>query len=202
MTTTTNKEHPKTQWQQTKQEGKQRADRISEILQAAASETFSEIKAGSVELNDLTRQSVAEWLEELKASSEATVADSQNPAANTAQATTDSSEPAVPNWRELLMQSLEIVRDRKGDWLQQLLDHWQEQTAKFDADMTKEHGDRYGKVKTFFQRVISWLESIRKPSTSAANSQDIKPVTIEVVDAAEPDVSKLASSDTQEAGAQ
>ena len=179
--TTTTKESVKSDWTQAKQDNQQRAERIRKILKMAASETFSELKTGSAELNDLTRKSVAEWLEEIKTTSAEVETEKVTADADTPQSA-ETSEPTIPNWRELLMQSLEIVRDRKGDWLQQLLDHWTQQTTKFDADMTHEHGDRYLKAKTVFQRLISWLASAKETAAQSSQKQTATPVTVEVID--------------------
>ena len=160
--TTTTQDRIKANWEQARQESKQRADRIRELLQAAAAESFSEVRSGSAELNVLTRKSVAQWLEDLKEAADSPAVVDVEPAIDSSKAI---QVIKVPSWRELLGRSLKIVRDRKGDWLQQLVDYWQEQLAKFDVDMTQQQGDRYVKVKSVFQRILSWFESAKGKST-------------------------------------
>ncbi|MEO0985404.1 MAG: hypothetical protein AAFY20_07635 [Cyanobacteria bacterium J06639_14] len=197
--TTATKERIKTDWDQAKQDSKERAGRIREILQAAASATFSEIKSGSADLNELTRKSAGVWLEEVTKADGIDVADGESSGESSNEIhstefhqTSDDGEPVgaepvdsehtVPTWRDLFLQTLGLVRDRKGDWFQQFLNHWNEQTAKFDADMNKEHGDRYQKVKSRFQQLITWVKATRHQETSSETVQDAQPVNIEVID--------------------
>ena len=182
----TTKNRMQADWDQAKQEGKQRASRVREILQAAASETFSEVKAEAADIHVLTRKSLGVWLEELKEPSEA--ADTHNHE-STVEAKSDRSatasetqESSVPTWRELFFQSLGIVRDRKGDWTQALIQYWKEQIAKFDADMTQKDSDRYRKVKSVLQRLTAWLESTRTHGNPSTPAQPAHPVTVEVLE--------------------
>ena len=184
--TKTTQTRTQTDWDQAKQENKARAARVREILKAAASETFSEVKAGSADLHVLTRKSLGTWLDDLQEASksaetiyDASKVEQSDEPSETANETQTST---VPTWRELIMQSLGVVRDRKGDWLQQLINHWHEQTAKFDADMTQEHGDRYGKVKSVFQQVAVWLKSTRSKDTDSTDHQAAHRVTVEVIE--------------------
>ncbi|MGF1521497.1 MAG: hypothetical protein ACFBSF_04160 [Leptolyngbyaceae cyanobacterium] len=180
MTTTTT-EQTKTDWTQARDDNKQRAARVREILKAAALETFSEVKAGSADLNVLTRKSMDTWLEE-QATAAKSVESVNNVDAQPADAMNTEGEAAIPTWRELILRSFGIVRDRKGDWLQQFRNHLKEQAAKFDADMSEEKGDRYRKVKSVFQRLIAWVESNRNQVTQETPSQEAEPVNIEVID--------------------
>ena len=187
-TTTTTTEYTKTDWSQAREENKQRAARIREILKAAALETFTEVKAGSAELNILTRQSVDTWLEEQEAAvavEMTELADSERiqPADSLKSSESDTEgEAEIPSWRDLILRSWGIVRDRKGDWLQQFRTHLKEQATKLDADMTEEQGDRYRKVKSLFQQLIAWVESKRHQAAHTATSQKAQPVNIEVID--------------------
>lgn len=179
MTTTTT-EHTQTDWAQAREDNKQRAARVREILKAAALETFSEVKAGSADLNVLTRKSMDAWLEEQAAAATETAGDTVS--VQPTVATDTEGEAAIPTWRELILRSLGIVRDRKGDWFQQFRTHVKEQAAKFDADMTQEKGDRYRKAKSLFQRLIAWVEANRHEDTHKASSEESQPVNIEVID--------------------
>ena len=189
--TTSVKERIKTELEQAQTESKQRASRIGDILKAAASMTFEEIKEGSSELNVSTRKSVAEILEDLHEAPEGAadvVTDAVNPGAEAATETADDSsdaETVVPTWKIILLDVLTVVRDRKGDWFQAFRKSVNNNAVKFDHDMTDEYGDRYLKARNFFQRVVEQLKSpSANPKTeSTATSQ---PVTIEVMDADEP----------------
>lgn len=188
--TTSVKERIKAELNQAQTEGKQRANRIRDILKTAASMTFEEVKEGSAELNVITRKSVAEILEELQETPAATVE-------VTDEVTTDLSAEVVdvdrqpagaasaPTWQSLIKNAIAIVRDRKGDWLQALKDYWQQNAVKVDQDMSEEYGDRYLKVRSFFQRVVEQLKAKAATSQTTAGA-DSQPVAIEVVDGDEP----------------
>jgi|GEM_PF-528611 len=187
--TTSVKERIKAELNQAQTESKQRANRIGDILRAAASMTFEEVKEGSAELNVITRKSVAEILEELKEAPAETVVTDEVTTDISPEVVGAKSQPAgdvpAPTWRSLIINAIAIVRDRQGDWLQALKDYWQENATKVDQDMSEEYGDRYLKVRSFFQRVVEQMKTkaTTPQATSGAGSQ---PVTIEVVDADEP----------------
>lgn len=176
------KERIRPELEQAKEESKQRAERISEILKAAASMTFEELKGGSAELNVLTRKSVAELLEELKETPEFEVVDVDSSQLSTEVIEAESTEKTAPTWKELLTNALQIVRDRKGDWFQQLKDYWHDNAAKYDADMTEEYGDRYLKVKSVVKQVMDWFKSANQRAKAATTEADVQPVNIEVMD--------------------
>lgn len=186
--TTTTKERVAPHWNQAKEEGKQRASRIREILQQAASASFAEVKVGASELHGLTRKSVSEWLEELNQNAEAEGPTVTN--ATAAPTGMDAEASTTPTWRDILMQSVGVVGDRKGDWFQQAQDHWNEQTTKFDADMNKEYGDRYQKAKsvfkTLFQKLSDRVKAARQAQSANAQSQAAQPINIEVLDGQTP----------------
>ena len=173
--TTSVKERLKTDLQQAQKGGKQRAAKISDILKSAASMTVEEIKEGSSELHVLTRKSLADLLEELNVDS-----DEVDAAASATTPIADAAADEAPTWPAILKQALAIVRDRKGDWLQEFKAHWQKNAAKFDREMTDEYGDRYRKTKSVFRQVLDWVKS-QKPDRQAP-SQPPRPVTVEVVD--------------------
>ena len=172
--TTSVKERLKTDLEQAQKGGKQRAAKISDILKSAASMTVEEIKEGSADLHVLTRKSLADLLEELHVNS-----DEVDVAATAPIADADAANEA-PTWPAILKQALAIVRDRKGDWLQEFKAHWQKNAAKFDNDMTDEYGDRYRKTKSVFRQVFDWVKS--QSTGHQTQSQPSRPVTVEVVD--------------------
>jgi hypothetical protein len=175
------KERLKTELDQVKEDGKLRAERISDILKAAASMTFEEIKEGSAELNVLTRKSLAEMLEDLDETPEMTEAEYVASQVKVPQETPETAAKSAPSWKEIFLRAFTIVRDRRGDWFQQLKDYWHEHAAKFDQDMTEEYGDRYLKVKALRQRIFDWFVA----NVAKANSnrgQDDQAVNIQVMD--------------------
>lgn len=179
--TTPVKERLQSELQQAKQETQHRAERISDILKVATSMTFEEIKAGSTELQTLTRQSIAELLEELQASSKEKPSDDGTPE-NADPQPPHQAENSAPTWRELVNHALEIVRDRKEDWLQQLKGYWHDNVAQFDHDMAEEYGDRYRNTKSFFQQVKSWFLTTHSTNQSSPAEAQNQPIQIEVVD--------------------
>ena len=172
--TTSVKERLKIDLEKAQKGGKQRATKISDILKSAASMTVDEIKEGSAELHVLTRQSFAELLEELN------VASDEVDAVATAPIADEANTEEAPTWQAILKTALAIVRDRKGDWLQAFKTHLQENAAKFDSDMTDEHGDRYLKAKSFLGKVVAWVKA--QQVIAKTQSQHTQPVSIEVVD--------------------
>ena len=179
------KERIKPEFEQAKVESKQRAERIGEILKAAASMTFQEIKGGSAEINVLTRKSLAELLDELQEVPAVEPIDVIN--TTEVQLSTEVVEPnatdkPAPTWKEILTNAFQIVRDRRGDWFQQLKNYLNDSAAKYDADMTEEYGDRYAKAKSALKRVIAWYKSTKARADATAAKSDARPVNIEVID--------------------
>ena len=183
MTTSTNtKERLKTDLEQAKIDSRLRAERIGEILKSAASLTFEEIKGGSAELNGITRKSVAELLEELKevpVEADTETTDLQVRAEFVYAA---GPEKPAPTWKEIIGHALEIVRDRKGDWFQQLKDYLNENAVKADGNLTEEYGDRYVKAKSLFQQIKVWVAAARAKAAQTSEADTVKPVKIEVMD--------------------
>lgn len=178
--TTDMKERIKTELEQVRVDGKDRAGRIGDILKAAAAMTFEEVKEGSAELHVFTRKSLAEVLEELKQT-----ADEQAHDEAVADVPVEDAEVTVPTWRYLIRQAIEVVRDRRGDWFQSFKNHLNENAAKIDQEMTDEYGDRYLKVKSVFQRIVSQLVTEKSVQDKDADSP-VQPVTIEVMDGEDP----------------
>ncbi|MDB9527328.1 hypothetical protein PN498_15110 [Oscillatoria sp. CS-180] len=180
--TTTVKERIQTEMDQAQDSGKQRAERISDILKAAASLTFEELKGGSAELQVSARRSLSELLEDLQEAS-----DTEDAQISEILADAESEEPTVdsepaPTWRELFGRALAVVRDRKGDWLQQFREQLRKDAVKFDNDMTGEHGDRYLKVKSILKRVIARFEELKANRDHDVSSQTAQPVNVEIAD--------------------
>lgn len=175
------KERIKTELEQAKSESKQRAERIGNILKDAAVMTFGELKEGSSELNTLTRKSLSDLLEELQEGDEAnTSVDAHSFSSDVDEDVV--SEKVALTWKELIVHAITIVRDRKGDWYQQLKDYLRNNASQYDADMTRDYGDRYLKTKSILRKVATWLESKARGQASPAASSDIQPINIEVVD--------------------
>ena len=177
--TATVKERLRSEFNQAKVDGKQRVERIGRILKDAAELTFDELKEGSTELHVLTRKSLAELLEEVEETSD--VANAETTVSKSQREGSAASEVVTPTWKELIIHAIAIVRDRKGDWFQQLKEYLNENAIKYDADMTEEYGNRYPKVKSLFKEVFSWIES-KVQANSDTTDSDIQPVNIEVVD--------------------
>ncbi|MGB3492472.1 MAG: hypothetical protein WBA57_07080 [Elainellaceae cyanobacterium] len=188
--TTTAKERIKTELQQVKEEGKQRATRIGSILKDAASMTFDEIKEGSLTLNVSARKSMAEILEELKETPEVSTdaaAEAEAIIADAAEVESDAAK-AAPSWKIIAGHMLEIVRDRKGDWLKALQEYLAENAGKLDQNLTSKQGDRYLKFKQVFQGIINRFQTAQSKAKQAngADKNYSQPVNIEVVDSDTP----------------
>lgn len=186
--TTTVKERIKTELQQAKVEGKQRATRISDILKNAASMTVEEVKEGSSNLHVSARKSIAEILEELKEMPEATTDATNKTVATSAADVEPNTAEAAPSWKTIMSHALEIVRDRKGDWLQALQEHLTENAGKLDQDLTSQHGDRYLKVKQIFKGLINRVKAAQASARQAnsAGEEPSQPIIIEVIDSDTP----------------
>jgi hypothetical protein len=183
--TSTVKERLQPEFAKAKQESQQRAARISEILKSAASLTFTEIKGGSTELNTITRRSVAELLEELNevpAESEDEVAVNDSATQLSTEVAEPAAPPSAPTWKDLITIALQLVRDRKGDWLQQFKAHLNKNAEKFDGDMTEDYGDRYLKVKNVVQQIATWLKNAPSSAPATEAESEMRPVSIEVID--------------------
>ena len=181
------KERIKTELDQAQSESKQRVGRIGDILKAAASLTYKEIKEGSSELNVATRKSVAEIIEDLHEAPKAIVdidvddAKVETPISANPDENISDAKTLVPTWKTILQDVLTLVRDRKGDWFQASQKSVNNNAIKFDQDMTDEYGDRYLKARNFFQRVFEQIKS-QRASSNPETAKKGKPVTIEVMD--------------------
>jgi hypothetical protein len=199
--TSTVQDKVKTDWQQVQTEGGQRLSRIRDIFKAASSEALGELKAGTNELQTLSRKSLAEMIAQLKETEQTEQTEQsivfEAEVESDATDLTLAGEPesaAVPTWRQLFIDFWHIANDHKGEWTQQMLARLLIQMDQFDADMTAEYGERYRP----FQRLIKVIRALvngahNRVSSPTAPSQ---PVVVEVLhdEPAEPGSSEAAQS--------
>ncbi|HIK44441.1 MAG TPA: hypothetical protein IGR64_06075 [Leptolyngbyaceae cyanobacterium M65_K2018_010] len=198
--TQTLQEKVKTEWEKAQNQGGQRFERIREIVKSAATETLTELKEGSTEIEALGRQSLAEMIAQLKAKEAAAdtlgvdpevqpeVQPEEDPG-DAAQA--ESPNPHPPTWAEILAEFLALANDRKLDWAQTLLARLQTQMDRFDQDMDQEYGLRYRP----FQPLVRGLRSLVNLAYSRMTQPGPnEPLTIEVLDDLEPPVDDSTTS--------
>ncbi|MFM7326692.1 MAG: hypothetical protein ACKO4L_17545 [Nodosilinea sp.] len=170
----------KADWEKAQQEGSQRINRIREIFQGAAHEALSELKDGTLEVESLGRQSLAEMIEQLKAKEAAAAAGEPTESADPAAA---SAQPVPPSWGDILAEVLNLANDRKASWTADVISHLQNQLNRFDQDMGQTYGDRYRPWQPLIQGLRSLLglasQSATPPSQPPTPSG---PVTIEVLE--------------------
>jgi hypothetical protein len=194
MMANTVKDAAKTEWEKVQQTGNERLKRIQIILKAAASETFDELKNGSVEIQEISRQSLAEMLAQAKARETDTIAEQdvvvvesmadlseENEAALVADAASETTTE-VPTWRQIFVDFVGLVNNRKGEWTEQVLATLKVQLAKFDTDMEAEYGERYRP----FKKLVSWLQALVEMAYGRVSNKvqqaEAKPVQVEVLD--------------------
>jgi hypothetical protein len=188
--TNTVQEKVKTDWEKAQKEGGHRLDRIREIVKAAATEAFSELKEGSTEIESMGRQSLAEMIAQLKAKEAAeadTVADTlvveqrvETEVDEAAEAA--ASETPAPTWQEILAEVLNLANDRKATWAEQFLAHLQGQMDKFDAEMSTEYGDRYRPFQPVVRGLRSLLNLAYNRVAQPTEATSTQPISIEVLD--------------------
>lgn len=182
----------KTDWQQVQSEGGQRLSRIRDILKAASSEAFVELKAGTNEIQTISRQSLAEMIAQLK-EAEAAEATSDSIVVET-EVASDATELVVaeeteavepPTWRQLLTDFWHIANDRKGVWTKDMLARLQIQMDKFDTHMVEEYGERYSP----FRRLVKLIRLLVDTAYTRLNKaeENAQPVSVEVLDNAAAD---------------
>jgi c-di-AMP phosphodiesterase-like protein len=177
----------KIDWQQVQSEGGQRLSRIGRIFKAASSEAFDEFKAGTDEIQTISRKSLAEMIAQLKeaeaheAKADSIVLESEVESDATDLVVADETEAAeIPTWRQLFTDFWHIANDRKGEWTQDLLARLQIQMDKFDTHMVEEYGERYAPFRRLV-RVIRFLVDTAYNRVSKAE-KDSKPVSVEILD--------------------
>lgn len=141
----------KTEWEKAQKEGGQRANRIREIVKAAAAEALAELREGSSEIETQGRKTLAEMIEQLRANEAADAAAAEAVAdavaeAVQAEANAETSAPA-PTWAQIFADLRYLADDRKVGWAQQILSGLQTQIDRFDTKMATEQGDRYDVVR-------------------------------------------------------
>lgn len=177
--TSTVKERIKTELDQAQSDGKQRVERIGDILKVAASMTFDEIKGGSAELHSTARNSISEVLEELEAAkADPEIAEALSELEGEVQ---DPDSKSVPTWQNLLRRAIALVQARKGDWFQKFKEQLGKDGAKLDDDMVQQYGDRYLKVKAVLKKAIARLETLKATQPTTADEAS-RPVQVEILD--------------------
>ncbi|MBU6228845.1 MAG: hypothetical protein KGQ93_04035 [Cyanobacteria bacterium REEB459] len=168
----------KADWEKAQQQGSQRLDRIREILQGAANATFSELKDGTLEVESLGRQSLADVIEQFKPLADSAATDAS--AAPEAAADTP-----VPSWSDLVAQLLNLANDRTTALPADVIGQLQEQLQRFDSDMAQTYGDRYRPFQPLIQGLRSLVSLAYQQVTPPPSPADTKPMTIEVLDDSE-----------------
>lgn len=178
----------KADWKAVQDKSSERASRIREIVTGAASEVVTELKDVTVDLQHLSRKSLADMIAQLRAR-EAADADASNPIpvddATVALVEVEApvAESTVPSWRQLINDLVSLLNTRKGVWTHHLLLQLDRQMAKYDADMTAEYGDRYARTSRIVNRLRSWVQWAAARAQGPVDPKtDATPVAIEVLD--------------------
>lgn len=145
----------KTEWEKAQKEGGQRANRIREIVKAAAAEALAELREGSSEIETQGRKTLAEMIEQLRANEAADAAAAEAVADAVAEAvqaeanaeTAAETSASAPTWAQIFADLRYLANDRKVGWAQQLLSGLQTQIDRFDTKMATEQGNRYDVVR-------------------------------------------------------
>ncbi|MBW4462955.1 MAG: hypothetical protein KME47_22365 [Nodosilinea sp. WJT8-NPBG4] len=180
----------KTEWEKAQKEGGQRANRIREIVKAAAAEALAELREGSSEIETQGRKTLAEMIEQIRvneaadaAAAEAVaeaVADAVQAEAN-AETAAETSIPA-PTWAQIFADLRYLADDRKVGWAQQLLSGLQTQIDRLDAKMATEQGDRYDVVRPLVRGFRSLVALAYSKLDQPAAPPAPTPVRIVVLD--------------------
>lgn len=181
----------KTEWEKAQKEGGQRASRIREIVKAAAAEALSELREGSGEIETQGRKTLAEMIAQLRANEAAdaaaaeavadAVAEAVQAESLEAEATVETDAPA-PTWAQIFADLRYLANDRKVDWAQQILSGLQTQVDRFDTDMAREYGDRYGVVRPLVRGFRSLVALAYSKLGQPAEPPAPTPVHIVVLD--------------------
>lgn len=189
--------HPtKTDWEKAQQDNRQRLARIGAIVKTAATETLVELKAGTTEIESLSRQSLADMIAELKATDAETPSPSVSesgeptvPSVVLSDATEmvvaevpEPEEAKLPSWAQIVTDLLTLTNQRKGRWTQALLARLRGQVETFDTKMAQDQGERYQAVRPVVERLRSLLDrayrrvSVDPESSAAAPTADPREV--------------------------
>lgn len=148
----TSPEPPNSRWRHVQATSSERLGRIGQILRIATTEIASEVKSGSSEVNYLSREALTQWIAGQKANS-----------SGSPMATPDQPMGWGPIWSEVT----QLVQERKSVWGQQLLVRLQAGLARFDAEMSQNFGDRYGRVR---QPVIELINRVTHPGKAPVDA--------------------------------
>jgi hypothetical protein len=88
----------------------------------------------------------------------------------------------APTWSQIFADLRYLANDRKVDWAQQILSSLQTQVDRFDADMAKEYGDRYGFVRPLVRGFRSLVALAYSKLGQPAEPPAPTPVHIVVLD--------------------
>ena len=185
--TNTAPEKIKTEWQQVQSEGGQRLGRIRDIFRTASSEALGELKAGTNEIQTLSRKSLAEMIAQLKeaeapaATADAIVMETEVESDATDLVIAEEPEAAeIPTWRQLFIDFWHIANDRKGEWTKDMLARLQIQMDKFDTHMVEEYGERYAP----FRRLVKVIRFLVDTAYNRLNKDEsnAQPVSVEILD--------------------
>lgn len=197
--TNTVQDKVKADFEKAQQEGGHRLARIRDIVKAAATEAFSELKDGSTEIESLGRKSLADMIAQIKAqeaaeaavveASEATVVVEGQVAPPVEGETfvgeaneTGAPTAKAPTWQEIFADAVHLANDRKADWADQFLARLEAQMERFDADMVNEYGTRYRVVQPAVCGLRRLVDLIHRRVAKPSQSEPATPVTIEVLD--------------------
>lgn len=185
--TNTVQDKVKTDWQQVQSEGGQRLSRIRAILKAATSEAVEEFKAGSNEIQALSRQSLADMISQLKEDEQPegpvdpiVIETAMASDANDLTVAEVKGAAEVPTWRQLFIDFWHIANDRKGEWSLHMLSRLRLQMDQFDADMVEHYGERYRP----FQRLVKLIRALVEVAYNRLNQTEAttRPVAVDIME--------------------
>lgn len=156
--------------QQAKVTGKARASRIQKIVQSAAAQTMTEVKAGSGEVRSIAQNRVQAVIETIdgKLNHNLNQDLSQNVGETTEERPVNATESAAPvSIKTLIAKFLTVLktklatrfRQEYADLPRQYADlkrQATDQATQLNVKLTERYGDRYDHVKQRFQKVKVW----------------------------------------------
>jgi len=139
-----------TDFQKTKAEGGTRAARIREIIQTAASQTVSEVKAGSGEIRAIAQDTFSAVIENLNETAEPQQE-------QTATAATQTSTSAKP--RNVLVTLLKVVRNQLSTQMKNQIANFDTSSAKrYTVDVASRIEPRYTAIKQRLGKIATWYK--------------------------------------------
>lgn len=159
-----------TDLEKAKAEGGTRANRIREIVKAAAVETMAEVKAGSKELGSIAQNRFSNIATNLKPTPETasfeTPADANIPSDPAASAEPQQTGQANQTEQQIL---------RFKTLLLNLLQGLRQSLSGVDAKLNEQYGDRYSTAKRQLEQSADWYSQ----KLEAAKSQPSQPALLE-----------------------